>query len=411
MLPIKPSVSKDPSFHETLITVFQNHINHIPDKILYRFLENGEEESDSRTFKELYDNATKIASHILEYVNPGDRVLLLYPSGLDFADAFFGCMLAGVIAVPAFPPQGKRRIGRLEKIVSDCDANLIMTTEDIYTKSNSWFDNEVFAKVQWLKTDIIDTYIDKTFPLVQEEDIVFLQYTSGSTGDPKGVMVAHSNIIHNSKLIQNCNHHTPQTIGVSWLPIYHDMGLIGNILQSFYVGFEMIIMPPTAFVQKPVRWLKTISKYKATLSGGPNFAYDLCVNQIKKEDVIGLDLSNWLIAYNGSEPIRTETMGNFADSFEHLGFQKTSLTPCYGMAETTLIVSSCVYKKVPEIIQLHKADFNSGKVTLLTEKVSESEVIGFVGNGPVLEDLEVVIVNPETKQICEANAVGEIWIL
>ncbi|GGX08649.1 hybrid non-ribosomal peptide synthetase/type I polyketide synthase [Aquimarina muelleri] len=396
---------------KTLIQVFENHLTQSPNKVLYRFLLDGEAESDSRTYLELYNRSKRIASHILIHVNPGDRVLLLYPSGLDFVDAFFGCMLAGVIAVPAFPPQGKRRIGRLEKIVSDCDANLIMTTEDIYSKSNSWFDNnEVFAKVEWLKTNVLEEDIDKKFPLVNEEDVAFLQYTSGSTGDPKGVMVTHSNIIHNSKLIQNCNHHTSQTIGVSWLPIYHDMGLIGNILQSFYVGFEMIIMPPTAFVQKPVKWLKTISKYKATLSGGPNFAYDLCVNQIKKEDLIGIDLSSWLIAYNGSEPIRTETMGNFADSFEHLGFQRTSLTPCYGMAETTLIVSSCVFKKVPETLKLDKANFSSGKIALFNEKTPEADLIEFVGNGPVLEDLDVIIVNPDTKQACEANAIGEIWI-
>src|SRR6218665_445157 len=252
--------------------------------------------------------------------------------------------------------------------------------------------------------------LDKKFPVVLRTDIAFLQYTSGSTGDPKSVMVTHSNIIHNNKLMKNCFHQNSESIGVSWLPIYHDMGLIGNILQALYVGFEMIVMPPTAFIQKPIRWLKVISDYKGTFSGGPNFAYDLCVHQIKEEDLKGLDLSSWQVAYNGSEPIRPETVNNFNTSFSFIGFSKTYLIPCYGMAETTLIVSCSNFNSIPKAILLDKENFHLGKVKLFHKEDKTSNTIEFIGNGPVLEELKVKIVNPDTKMICQENEIGEIWI-
>ncbi|MDO5977225.1 non-ribosomal peptide synthetase/type I polyketide synthase, partial [Flavivirga jejuensis] len=407
---INPIVSEDLISRKTLISVFNDHIIQTSNKLVFRFLENGEEENDSRTYQDLHDNATRIASHILEKVTPGERVLLLYPSGLDFIDAFLGCLLAGVIAVPAFPPQGKRRISRLENVVADCKATLILTTEKIHVKSVKWFDNEVFSDLDWLQTDMLSHCMGKDFPVILPQDTAFLQYTSGSTGDPKGVMVRHSNIVHNNKLIKNCFHHNPETIGVSWLPIYHDMGLIGNILQALYVGFEMIIMPPTAFIQKPIRWLKTISNYKATYSGGPNFAYDLCVHQIKEEDFIGLDLSSWQVAYNGSEPIRPETIDSFVTNFSSVGFKKTYLAPCYGMAETTLVVSSCAFNSIPKTLLLDKEDFRLGKVKLSEKENTISNTMKFMGNGPVLEDLKIKIVNPDTYRVCEKNEIGEIWI-
>uniref|UniRef100_UPI0025C5BC11 non-ribosomal peptide synthetase/type I polyketide synthase n=1 Tax=Flavobacterium sp. TaxID=239 RepID=UPI0025C5BC11 len=407
---IKSTIPEDITSKETLVKVLSNHISQTPNKVIYRFLENGEEESDCRTFQDLYDNAKRIASHILEHAKPGDRVLLLYPSGLDFIDAFLGCFLAGVIAVPAFPPQGKRRIGRLENIVADCRATLILTIESIYTKSSGWFDTEIFTNVKWLQTNVLVDSLDKDFPVVLPTDIAFVQYTSGSTGDPKGVMVTHSNIVHNNKLMKNCFHQNTESIGVSWLPIYHDMGLVGNILQALYVGFEMIVMPPTAFIQKPIRWLKVISDYKGTFSGGPNFSYDLCAHQIKEEDLKGLDLSNWQVAYNGSEPIRPETVNNFTTRFSSIGFDETYLIPCYGMAETTLIVSCSDFNSIPKALLLDKENFHSGEVKLFNKEDKTSNTIEFIGNGPVLEELEIKIVNPDTKMVCQEKGIGEIWI-
>ncbi|WP_299135878.1 non-ribosomal peptide synthetase [uncultured Tenacibaculum sp.] len=407
MLPFNDLNSEKKLSEDTLMHIFKKHLDESPNKILYRFFANGEEENDSRTFLELYKRAEIIASNILRHAKPGDRVLLLYPSGLEFADAFFGCLLAGVIAVPAFPPQGKRRIGRLEKITIDCKATLVLTTDVVYTKNIKWFSNEVFANVSWLKTNTLEFVFNQVFPKINTSTIAFLQYTSGSTGDPKGVIVNHANIIDNSEIFQDCFKTTKKSIGVSWLPIYHDMGLIGNIIQALFVGFELIILPPTAFIQKPIRWLRLISKYKGTMSCAPNFAYDLCTNQIKEEDLKEIDLSSWEVAINGSEPIRPGTMAKFADRFTNYGFKRATLFPGYGMAETTLVVSGCEYDKEPTIISLKKNELHEGKVLLNS---TPENSIQLVGNGPIHKKLKTRIVNPETKQICKEDEVGEIWL-
>ncbi len=401
---------KDMSSEETLLKVFNYHLNQTPDKILYRFLPNGEEESDSRTYQELYKRSEVIASNILEHTNPGDRVLLLYPSSLEFIDAFLGCLLAGVIAVPAFPPQGKRRIGRLEKIASDCKASLILTTDIIFSKSYKWFNDEVFSDIQWVRTDKLEKSCIADFPDIYGDTIAFLQYTSGSTGDPKGVIVDHSNIIDNSEIFKKCFHCTPETKGISWLPIYHDMGLIGNIIQALYVGFELFIMPPTAFIQKPIRWLRLISENKITISCAPNFAYDLCTNQIKEEDLEGFDLSSWRVAINGSEPIRPKTMNQFAARFESYGFKKTTLFPGYGMAEATLVISGCGFDVEPTVLELDKSQLYEGKLKIVNALNNDIEAVQLMGNGSVQEGLKAIIVDPNTKKKCKKDEIGEVWI-
>ncbi|GAA3649397.1 non-ribosomal peptide synthase/polyketide synthase [Flavivirga jejuensis] len=410
MLRTNLSVSKEIFEDKTLVKILEHHVTHTPNKILYRFLENGEEETDSRTYLELYDRATIIASHILEYVKPGNRVLLLYPSGLDFMDAFFGCLLAGVIAVPAFPPQGKRRIGRLEKIVEDCNAMLVLTEEVVYIKNKKWASKEVFSEIKWLETDKLEQKILKDFPDIIPETVAFLQYTSGSTGNPKGVIIDHANVIDNSELFKKCFKNTPDSVGISWLPIYHDMGLIGNIIQAFYVGFELVMMPPTAFVQKPIRWLQAFSNYKGTISCGPNFAYDLCVNQIQKDDLEGIDLSSWRVAINGSEPIRPETFEKFIARYRDYGLREEALFPGYGLAEATLVVSGCLFHTAPVILGLDKKAFSDKEVKIAKKSIETNEVHRIMGNGPVIEGLTVKIVDPDTKKRCDENKIGEVWV-
>ena len=398
-------------YPETLVHLLNEHIAKRPDQLLYRFLQNGEKVTDSRTYSQLYQNAKVIALHILEYAKPGDRILLLYPCDLDFVDAFFACLLAGVTAVPGFPPSGKRRLGRLEKIVLDCDAKLILTTSNLYTKTKDWFSPGALSKVPWLSSDTLESDLkDRSFPVIKADTVAFLQYTSGSTGEPKGVIINHSNIIANSKLIQKSFNHSLKSKGVGWLPIYHDMGLIGNIIQPFFVGFECILMPPSAFIQKPVRWLRAISDYKATTSGGPNFAYDLCRNQIKSEDLKGLDLSSLKVAFNGSEPIRPDTLHKFSERFEPYGFKKSSMFPCYGMAETTLIVSGNKFNTIPREISIYKKDFQEGVINIMSLDHSDEDTLKLVGNGPVIGSLKVKIVDPETSQVCKKGVEGEIWV-
>ncbi len=396
----------------SLIKVFNYHLKYSPSKLVYRFLENGQEVSGSRTYQELYDRSHCIATHILSQVSPGDCVVLLYPSGLDFIDAFFGCLLAGVIAVPSVPLGSKRHTTRLKHTVMDSGAKLFLTTDNLTTKSKAWFEDAVCSDIPWLSTDIVTHAIeDIVFPEINSDTIAFLQYTSGSTGTPKGVMVDHSNMTHNSQLIQECFHHTTASVGVGWLPIYHDMGLIGNILQPFYVGFEIILMPPTAFVQKPIRWLRAISKYKATTSGGPNFAYDLCIDKITKEDLKELDLSSWRVAFNGAEPIHSSTLDRFVDYFKEFGFKASAFLPCYGMAETTLIVSGVLYNSVPNRLIVNTTAFESGCIKPEATTVENPSLKKLISNGPVLGGLSVKIVDPVTLLECPDDQTGELWVM
>jgi len=394
----------------TLISIFNKHLSSIPNKTIYTFLEDGENESGSRTYKELYDCSKAIALKLLEHCKPGDRVLLMYPSGLEFIDAFFGCLMAGVIAVPAFPPTGKRRLERLENIGLDCKPSLILTSSKVYDKSKNWFENTILSEIEWIQTDLIRISHSTTlqFSRINQSTIAFLQYTSGSTGSPKGVMVDHSNIIHNSKLLQQCLKIDNSSIYVSWLPIYHDMGLIGSVIQSFFAGCSLVFMPPVSFVKKPVRWLKAMSKYKATVSGGPNFAFDLCV-RLHKEQIADIDLSSLKVLYNGAEPIRPNTLTNFKNHFESNGLSYKSLFPCYGMAETTLVVSGRNLDLKSDVHSISKEQLNLQEFNILN-KDNYDNLIEIVNCGTPLEDMEIKIVDPETKQICKEGVVGELWV-
>ncbi len=225
MSQLNEKVISNVSLRSTLNDIFKGYVKLNPNKIAYRFLENGEQETDARAYQELYNRATIIATHILTKVKVGDRVLLLYPSGLDFIDAFLGCLIAGVIAVPGYPPTGKRRLSRIEKIANDCDASMILCTEDVYIKCHKWFDSDTFEKIIWCPTNSLASIITKKrFSKINSDSIVFLQYTSGSRGDPKGIMVSHKNLMDNSKLFKEICGQEVDYVKFSWLPIYHDMG-------------------------------------------------------------------------------------------------------------------------------------------------------------------------------------------
>ncbi|XLS29490.1 non-ribosomal peptide synthase/polyketide synthase [Flavobacteriaceae bacterium M23B6Z8] len=396
----------------TIIDKLVRHSKTSPDKIVYRFLENGEDETCSFTYAELESKTSLIAANILQHTKKGERALLLYPSGLDFIAAFLACLRAGVIAVPAYPPSGKRRLSRLEGIVKDCKANLILSTENIAAKGKNWFgQSEVLKDVSWLLTDTLEELYSSEIDKIQEQDIAFLQYTSGSTGDPKGVMVSHRNLYHNELLIRDAMNHDVDLVIVGWLPVYHDMGLIGNLLQPLFMGGTSVFMPPTAFIQKPLKWLQAITKFKATTAGAPNFAYDLCVSAIKKEDLDALDLSSWKVAYNGSEPIKHTTLEQFATYFKGCGFDAKSYMPCYGMAETTLFVSGLPFEDTLRFLTVEKDQFLTKKIVPIDKesKVNENQ-LKLTSCGHIAKELEVLLVNPENLKECEPNEIGEIWI-
>ncbi|MCA1994872.1 MAG: AMP-binding protein, partial [Coleofasciculus sp. S288] len=310
---------------------------HQANQRAYTFLVEGETELVHLTYSELDRQARAIAAQLQRLDAIGERALLLYPAGLEFIAAFFGCLYAGVVAVPAYPPRNRRHIARIEAILADAEARVALTVSPLAPKVKAWLSQTTAQQLHLLVSDrLFSDIADEWYkPQVTDDTLAFLQYTSGSTGTPKGVMVSHGNLLHNEHLIERAFQHTEQTIVVGWLPPYHDMGLVGNLLQPMYLGIPCILMSAIAFLQKPVRWLQAITRFRATTSGGPNFAYELCIQKIPPEQRPTLELSSWQVAFNGSEPVRSETLERFATTFAPCGFRPQAFLPCYGLAEAT----------------------------------------------------------------------------
>ncbi|MDJ0796443.1 MAG: fatty acyl-AMP ligase [Calothrix sp. MO_167.B12] len=394
--------------YKSLIEIINYRAQYQPDKQAYIFLKNGETESGSLTYRELDRQARAIALRLQSW--QGERALLLYPSGLEFITAFFGCLYAGVVAVPVYPPRRNQKLSRLLSIVNDAQAKIALTTTSIQSEiENRWEEEAELAQLEWLATDTVAANGEEFVPTsLTSESLAFLQYTSGSTGTPKGVMVTHGNIIHNQQLIQQAFGHSDQSIVVGWLPLFHDMGLIGNVLQPMYLGISCILMPPAAFLMNPICWLKAISKYRATTSGGPNFAYELCVRKIKPEQLANLDLNSWDLAFNGAEPLRAKTLEQFSEKFAQCGFNYSAFYPCYGMAETTLLATGGDKTQKPIIQTVLADDLERNQIVKGSTLSKDSRMI--VGCGHPHLDITVYIVNPESLTKCEEGQVGEIWV-
>ncbi|HEX9001646.1 MAG TPA: AMP-binding protein, partial [Blastocatellia bacterium] len=343
-----------------------------PDEVGYIFLADGEDEELRLTYGELERKARIISQRLRDIASKGERVLLLYPPGLDFIAAFFGCIYAGVVAVPVYPPRRNRNLLRLQAIVADADAKAALTTSIIVKRVEPQCAEDPYLRqVCWMATDEIpfDSLSDDAGwrAEVEEDSIAFLQYTSGSTGDPKGVVLQHKHLLHNAAVVYTGCDHRETDRYVTWLPTFHDMGFMAGLLQPLYGGFPVISMPPAAFLQRPYLWLKAISKYQATTSGGPNFAYDLCIRKITAEQSRTLDLRSWEVAFNGAEPIHSETLRNFADKFAECGFRYESFFPCYGLAEATLMATGSHRYSSPEIQNLAASWLERGRVTIASD--------------------------------------------
>jgi amino acid adenylation domain-containing protein len=379
-----------------------------PDQEAYTFLTGGDSESTSLTYGELERKARALGTILQQQQLSGERVLLLYHPGLDYIIAFFGCLYAGVIAVPAYPPQSHRLMQRLHAITENVQAAAILTTTSL--NHNLRLRASQMPILQYLPcimTDTLTTDSETEDLLFQAMDstLAFLQYTSGSTAQPKGVMLTHGNILQNLACIQESFQQSPASRGVIWLPPYHDMGLIGGILQPLYTGFPVTLMPPMTFLQQPFKWLQTISNTRATGSGGPNFAYDLCVSRITVEQRTQLDLSSWEVAFCGAEPIHHETLERFATTFAECGFRREAFYPCYGLAEATLFVSGGRKTMPPVIKQFRQGDFEQNKALSVREPVRT--LVGCGQSGP---GQQVIIVHPDTQQLCRDSQVGEVWV-
>ena len=407
-------VSEERTGVTTLVELLRRRADDLAEQPAFIFLTDGETEAGELTYGELDHRARAIAARLQSLCAQGERAILLYPPGLDYIAAFFGCLYAGVVAVPAYPPQRKRMLGRLRAVLTDSGASLALATAKVHAgvERLSRQDSGMaeFGDVQWLETDVPAEGIETIWrtPSVAGETLAFLQYTSGSTGTPKGVMVSHENLLHNQRMIQEAFGHGEHTTVLGWLPLYHDMGLIGNVLQPLYLGRPCVLMSPVHFMQKPFRWLSAISRYRATTSGAPNFAYDLCVRQISVEEREQLDLSSWSVAFNGAEPIHAGTLDRFTDMFGRYGFRREAFYPCYGLAEATLFVSGGEHGAAPILTLAEKAVLEKGEVVVASR--ADSSATRLVGCGRPAGDQQLVIVNPDTFLHCPHGHVGEIWV-
>lgn len=395
----------------TLIDLLCYRAQNQPNKTAYTFLDNGEIESTSLTYQELDRQSRQIAAKLQSLGVSGESALLVYPPGLEFIAAFFGCLYAGIVAVPAYPPRRNQKLSRLLAIAKDSQAKVALTTESLLVDLKTRFgENSETSGLHLIATDRLDaaSELEWSYTAVNSNSLAFLQYTSGSTGTPKGVMVSHGNLLHNVRMIKQAFGHSEQTIGVGWLPLFHDMGLIGNVLQPLYLGIPSILLSPLAFLQKPIRWLQAISHYRATTSGGPNFAYDLCLRKVKPEQLATLDLSSWEVAFTGAEPIRGETLEQFAAKFGSCGFREEAFYPCYGMAEATLLVSGGLKTEPPRICSVFGKALEQN--TAIPTSRSALGVRKLVSCGGAWLDQKIAIVDPESLKLCTGNQVGEIWV-
>ncbi len=389
-----------------LVDILRYRGKYQPNQLAYTFLADGEIETDFLTYGTLLKSAEAIAVELQSRILPGDRALLLYPSGLEFISAFFGCLLAGVVAIPVNLPKKNQKMKRVASILENAQTKVILSTQSQIPALASHLESE---NVTYLATDTLNEEKNSQFQIIEisRDTLAFLQYTSGSTGDPKGVMVSHENILTNLEDQDLGAKHDKDSIIVTWLPAFHDMGLLYGILFPVYKGIPCYMMPPIAFLQRPIRWLQVISKYGGTHTAAPNFAYQRCVDKITEEQIKDLDLTKWQAAFNGAESVKIATLKRFAQKFTSCGFKFPNFCPAYGLAEATLKVTTVSKNQLIQVCQVEKEALSQNRI-VITDKLDNSQILVSCGQTEI--DTDIAIVNPETQQRCQANEVGEIWV-
>ncbi len=384
-----------------------------PDRTAFYYLIDGEEDCLSASYKEIDLRARAIAAQLQQAGAANERALLLYDSGLEYIAALAGCFYAGTVAVPVYPPDPMRmaRMGpRLQAIASDCGARFVLGVEEDLERSAPLLDT-IPQIDRRLCTDQIDTSLASQWTQLPQsrEDLALLQYTSGSTDTPKGVMVRHGNLLTNLSQIEE-RLDVVDAVGATWLPLYHDLGLIGCVLQAWYSGRAMVVMSPVAFFQRPVRWLRAISKYRVTTAGAPDFGYDLCVRRIKPEEVADLDLSCWQIAASGAEPVRAETIERFVEKFAPYGVRREIFCPCYGLAEATLMVAGTKPNSTGLICHFDAAALAAGKAVPCEGDSTTGTSRSLIRCGQPTQGEQIAIVDPELGVELTDSCLGEVWV-
>ena len=395
----------------TLIELLRLRAKRQRDKVCYHFLDTGGFVVSRLTYGELDRCSRANAERLLQIARPGDRALLLFRPGPSFLEAFLGCLYSGVIAVTAAPPHPLRldcNLLRLQGIVKDAQIALVLSTREI-ARQKSHLEAQIpeLKKCRWLSIDQPGRATRRKGDLPAPDQLAFLQYTSGSTGSPRGVMVSHSNLMHNLADIRYHEQNDESSVSLSWLPAFHDMGLIEGLLQPLYAGYPAYQMAPSTFLQRPFRWLETVSRYRITNSGAPNFAYELCTRRVPPELARTLDLKCWRVAYCAAEAVRSETLRRFCEAFQDCGFRPQAFYPAYGLAEATLMVSS---RRRDDQALLRRIDSSALAINRVQDSLVEKDSLSVVGCGPPARDTEVVIVNPKTCKRASEAEVGEIWV-
>jgi len=395
----------------TLGDLLRHRAQRQPEDRAYVFLSDRGDETGSLTFFELHARARAVAFDLAARMRPGGRVLLVFPPGLDFMVGFFGCVLAGLIPVPMMAPRRNSARDATANIVADCGPEVALTNRELASSPRgNTLARFTDAGVACLLLDELGGTMPREapdLPVPAASDIAFLQYTSGSTSAPKGVMVSHGNLIDNLEMINIAFGNTRQSTYVSWLPLYHDMGLVLNALATLYAGSLCVLLAPVTFMHRPMTWLRAIHHYRAEVAGAPNFAFDLCVDRMIAEHATDLDLSCWSVAFNGAEPVRHDTIQRFTAAFAPLGFSARAVYPCYGMAEATLLISGRQRGLGPVTCTVSRACLRQNEVTEPTA-VDDAQVL--VGCGGHLAGEQIAMVDPDTLRRLGPNRIGEIWV-
>lgn len=385
-----------------------------PPRLAFRFLPDGTgDELVDWTYQDLAEHAGRIAADLLGRELTGCRVVLALDPGVHYVAALFGIFRAGATAVPSFPPTGKRAVARFASIVEDCAPDVIIADTRLESRVGQ-FEAELpesVSRPQWIFVD--DAYFRSAAAPDREPprlaDPALLQYTSGSTGDPKGIVLTHENLVSNCVTLEENMGYEPDRVGCTWLPPYHDMGLMGTLLLAVHGGWPLVLLSPAHFVQQPYRWLKALTDHKVTISVGPNFAFDLCTSSVTDEELETLDLRLLRQVFCGSEPVSRATLDRFQERFGPRGYTETSLIPCYGLAEATLYVSG---KRSGTEVRTRLLD----KEALERGSVRDADPLGaaatarIVSCGAVAVGHEVLIVDPESRRPAGAGRVGEVWV-
>ncbi|WP_456016274.1 non-ribosomal peptide synthetase [Pseudomonas fluorescens] len=387
----------------TLVQSLQRRAAQTPDQVALRFLADSAEQNVVLSYRDLDLRARAIAAALQANAALGERAVLLFPSGPDYVAAFFGCLYAGVIAVPAYPPESTRRHHqeRLLSIISDAEPRVLLTIASLGDGLAQIENAPPVLSVDTLDAQLAERWVE---PELHADDIAFLQYTSGSTALPKGVQVSHGNLVANEVLIRrgfgiDLN---PDDVIVSWLPLYHDMGLIGGLLQPIFSGVPCVLMSPAYFLGRPLRWLEAISEYRGTISGGPDFAYRLCSERVSESALERLDLSTWRVAYSGSEPIRLDTLERFAEKFATCGFTPNNFFASYGLAEATLFVAGGTRGHGIPALRLDEQ-------ALAANRAEPGQGNAIMSCGTSQPEHAVLIADPHTLSELPDNHVGELW--